>query len=1314
MAEKSFCHSSLHDVAFEANPICGIDDLQKLFTMVKVAYAMLVITLLLMMWASVARMHELPVQYPPCFFNPLCTCSKAIPDLGIVACYNVPMPRIPQPINSSKVFMLQLENNGLRFLQPQYLMNTGLYKLQIKHNPLADIPEEAFLGLERSLWELDLSYNQLASVPSKSFRHLQKLRLLELTGNKISRIVPENWRGLENSLQTLRLGRNAIEKLPADAFVGLTYLEILDLRENSLKEIDPSVFRDGMAHLTHLYLNDNQLTYVPYAQLSLLKRMKVLDLSYNRISKMLQTQQEPEIRGIQMSLDVLQLDYNQIENLASGDFQHFFKVNRTYLRGNPLMIIEEGTFRNSRIRELYLSDCDLLEINSANLAGLELSLELLDVSGNNITMLPNGLFQEFDFLRTLVFRENRIGTFLPTEVFNGFQYSLYNLDLSGKQNSMISLQDLRQMRNLRSLSISRMPQATLSPNDFLEFGMDIKELRIVNSNLNTIKGHAFMHVRGIKYLDFSENSISTIDDEAFSEVGHSLLTLRMSHGLSSTISEIPNRPFKSLTNLQHLDFSNNKIRSLPATSFHFLKRIKRIEFQDNEIDNIPKGTFQGDIHSTMEEINFAFNQVKNLQTHTFVDLSALMAINLEDNVIEKIERRTFMNMNRLKYINLRGNKIKDITDEAFQNLPDLEFLDLAYNNLNEFDFASFDQVGTLSSFKVNVSHNEISRLWVNNTVFTSPFVVGGNVQSNIKVLDLSYNNISEITKYYFKPVEYSLTHLYLSNNKLKNITQDIFDNMPHLQWLDMRHNVLTEPDFNCFKNTKNLQVLLFSWNEITDIPAETLRPLKKLRIVDLSHNKLRTLPDNMFTDSNVESLDLSHNQFTRLPVKSMSVISTASLANLDMSWNILSGIHSADTIFRLRGLVWLDLSYNRLVRLDDGVFSDLSYLAHLDLSHNKQLILESRGRTFYGLEDTLLYLGLSNISLLSVPELPLRRLQALYLAHNELASIPPEMSSNLTSLHYLDLSFNDLTVVPLITHTLPELKIFNLADNPITAITNTSFLGIADSLEELDIRRLTLSVFEAGALCKATKLRKLHITAYNGIKNFNFPNILEYNHGLKHLLIDVQNDTNLEKEMRGKLPSKLYNITLTGKALQNIHSDILHGMRNPHLHFGLYNTSVAIVPREIFRNAQRVRNITMEIRDSDTRTLHNPSSTYKPGVPGERFLMKLRLAGNHLNCDCDIGWIEIWQRKQRQYQEDRCISYDEFQNFEQEDGDEFSCWDNGWDDDLRETFCLNKNNVSLSNSLKTELECGWGAASRTIELNTVVFLVFSVVLAVVY
>lgn len=68
------------------------------------------------------------------------------------------------------------------------------------------------------------------------------------------------------------------------------------------------------------------------------------------------------------------------------------------------------------------------------------------------------------------------------------------------------------------------------------------------------------------------------------------MTLRMAHGISN--SELPNKPLRALTNLQHLDFSNNRIRSMPETSFHFLKRIKRIELQDNEIDAIHKGTFQ--------------------------------------------------------------------------------------------------------------------------------------------------------------------------------------------------------------------------------------------------------------------------------------------------------------------------------------------------------------------------------------------------------------------------------------------------------------------------------------------------------------------------------------------------------------------------------------------------------------------------------------------------------------------------------------------------------------------------------------------------
>lgn len=64
-------------------------------------------------------------EYLPCFFNPLCTCSKSVPDLGIVRCRDVPLPRAPPPLNASKVYSLHLDNNGLRSLDAHFLTGTG-------------------------------------------------------------------------------------------------------------------------------------------------------------------------------------------------------------------------------------------------------------------------------------------------------------------------------------------------------------------------------------------------------------------------------------------------------------------------------------------------------------------------------------------------------------------------------------------------------------------------------------------------------------------------------------------------------------------------------------------------------------------------------------------------------------------------------------------------------------------------------------------------------------------------------------------------------------------------------------------------------------------------------------------------------------------------------------------------------------------------------------------------------------------------------------------------------------------------------------
>lgn len=139
-----------------------------------------------MIWLSLSSASS---THPPCYFNPLCSCSKAVPDLGVVQCKKVPLPRVPPPLNTSKLFMLRLIDNGLHDVEPYFLQSTGLYSLEISNQPLHDpIPDAAFAGLERSLWELTLRKNGLTRVPGRALRHLQKLRSLDLAGNDITEV----------------------------------------------------------------------------------------------------------------------------------------------------------------------------------------------------------------------------------------------------------------------------------------------------------------------------------------------------------------------------------------------------------------------------------------------------------------------------------------------------------------------------------------------------------------------------------------------------------------------------------------------------------------------------------------------------------------------------------------------------------------------------------------------------------------------------------------------------------------------------------------------------------------------------------------------------------------------------------------------------------------------------------------------------------------------------------------------------------------------------------------------------------------------
>jgi Leucine-rich repeat (LRR) protein len=580
-------------------------------------YALVLVTVGLMIWASAVGAVKL--QSHPCVFNSLCTCSGMYPDnYGSVECENVPFPSMPIAVNTSKVYKLKMHSTGLLDIEPYFLLATGLYRLEITNNPIYDIADDAFRGLERSLWELVLKSNSLIDVPTRAIRSLTNLRLLDLSGNEITNIQRESFRGLQNNLKHLILSDNSISIIPIDAFHGLPNLISIDLSSNNLHEITPDVFREQMNSLVRVNFADNLLKEIPYIPLSMLKALRFLDVSSNRITGF-QVTSENQPLNIKLALDQLHLEYNEINNIMPGAFQYFLTVNETFLDFNPIHLISDNAFKTARIRELYIRHCKLDYIEPEAFSGLESSLTVLDLSGNNITTLPVRLFSSFDLLGEINVKDNKLISFFPQTIPNvGAAMDVYKLDLTGDRNAATSLQSIRKLDKLRFLTIGKLMNNQLSPEDFLGFSMTLENLRINHANLRGIKPHAFLHTRGIKRLDLSENNIDNIEKGAFQEIGHSLISLKIAHGLSSLMTQLPD--LRDLTSLKELDLSNNRLKSIGDNSFHFLKNLQVLELDDNQIELLAKGTFQRDIHQNLLEVSMEFNSLKHISTHSFVDL----------------------------------------------------------------------------------------------------------------------------------------------------------------------------------------------------------------------------------------------------------------------------------------------------------------------------------------------------------------------------------------------------------------------------------------------------------------------------------------------------------------------------------------------------------------------------------------------------------------------------------------------------------------------------------------------------------------------
>ncbi|CAK6957405.1 fibromodulin [Scomber scombrus] len=252
-----------------------------------------------------------------------------------------------------------------------------------------------------------------------------------------------------------------------------------------------------------------------------------------------------------------------------------------------------------------------------------------------------------------------------------------------------------------------------------------------------------------------------------------------------------------------------------------------------------------------------------------------------------------------------------------------------------------------------------------------------------------------------------IKYVYLQGNQITGIQDGVFDNATSLVWVVLFHNQLSSNKIgkNVFSKLKNLDRLFLDQNELTRVPPNLPKSITELR---LGHNKISKVPSNSFEGmANLTSLKLQAN-------------------DLEDIGGVFKG---------LKSLTLLDMRKNKLRKIPDNLPERLQQL----------------------------YLEFNNIESVPAGFLTMYpKLKFIRLAHNKLTDKGlPSNVFNISMLVELDLSFNKLEKIPIVSRNLENLY---LQANKIKEFSLSSFCGHKRDMTNFSqLRMLRLDANEISA-----------------------------------------------------------------------------------------------------------------------------------------------------------------------------------------------------------------------------------------------------------
>ncbi|XP_037592894.1 leucine-rich repeats and immunoglobulin-like domains protein 2 [Cebus imitator] len=301
----------------------------------------------------------------------------------------------------------------------------------------------------------------------------------------------------------------------------------------------------------------------------------------------------------------------------------------------------------------------------------------------------------------------------------------------------------------------------------LQFYPALESLDLSSNIISEIKTSSFPRMQ-LKYLNLSNNRITTLEAGCFDNLSSSLLVVKLNR---NRISMIPPKIFK-LPHLQFLELKRNRIKIVEGLTFQGLDSLRSLKMQRNGISKLKDGAF------------FGLNNMEELE--------------LEHNNLTRVNKGWLYGLRMLQQLYVSQNAIERISPDAWEFCQRLSELDLSYNQLTHLDESAF--VGLSLLERLNLGDNRVTH--IADGVF--------RFLSNLQTLDLRNNEISwaiEDASEAFAGLT-SLTKLILQGNQIKSITKKAFIGLESLEHLDLNNNAIMSIQENAFSQTHLKELIL--------------------------------------------------------------------------------------------------------------------------------------------------------------------------------------------------------------------------------------------------------------------------------------------------------------------------------------------------------------------------------------------------------------------------------------------------------------------------------------------------------------------------